>query len=83
MEIDTGSFRALSARADAVDAIAADVAELRRILGAQVFEADTAFAAGVALGEARVQGRAAGGRHARPRTGRSGHLRLVSGGGAS
>jgi hypothetical protein len=57
MEVDTGSFRALTARADAVNAIAADVAQIRRLLGAQVFEADRTFAAGMALGEA---GRAPG-----------------------
>lgn len=78
MQVDTGSFRALTARADAVDAVAADVAQIKRLLAAQQFEMDRTFAAGVALGEERSA--PAGGRHARPRAGRPGYLRLVSGG---
>jgi hypothetical protein len=35
MEVNTDSFRALTARADAVDAIAADVAQIRRHLASQ------------------------------------------------
>lgn len=84
MEVDTGSFRALTARADAVDALAADVAQIKRHLAAQEFAVERTFDAGYAAGRAStglpVHDRAAGARHARPRGGRHAHLRLVASG---
>jgi hypothetical protein len=74
VNVDTGQFRALTARADAVDALAAEVAAIKRQMAGRQHGEDAAFAAGVALGEAR---RTAGGRHARPRRPRPAHLRLA------
>ncbi len=87
MQIDTGQFMAIKARADAADALAGDDEALRRHLAAQEWALDRTFDAGYVTGRASaalpVQVRAAGGRHVRPRAGRPGYLRLVSGGGGA
>jgi hypothetical protein len=82
MNVDTGSFRAITARADAVDTVAAEVARLAdRVEGLvkREFAVAAIYEAGQASTGAPVQRRPEGGRHARPRGERPGYLRLVSG----
>ena len=83
MFIDTGEFAAIRDRADSVDAIAADVAEIRLKFRSLEFNRLVAFAEGAAHEAERALLRAqrGPGRHVRPRGERPGHLRLVSGGG--
>jgi hypothetical protein len=92
MEVDTGQFRAIRDRADAVDAITAEVARLteqagrayrNQFLSNVILDAvrDGGYDDGFAAGRASAGRHRAGARHARPRTGQRGHLRLVGGAG--
>jgi hypothetical protein len=87
MEVDTGTFRALTARADAVDALSADVSRIRQHLEVlamlrvvQELPDDRAIlrAAQELADAAGPAPRASRGRHAARRPG---YLRLVGGGG--
>ncbi|HEX3963825.1 MAG TPA: hypothetical protein VHZ03_45485 [Trebonia sp.] len=78
MQVDTGSFRALTARADAVDAIAADVAQIRQNLARAQGVSDAMSEAWIAEGRRREAEERAP-RHARPRRPAPGYLRLVGG----
>lgn len=79
MEIDTGTFRALTAAVEGMNAIAADVAGIKDQLRQLHFNRLAAFAEGAAHEAERALLRAQRppGRHARPRGERPGHLRAV------
>jgi hypothetical protein len=81
MEVDTGSFRALQARAGTMEALAADVAQIRQELASQLPAASfgaAMFDAAVAEGRRREAEERAP-RHARPRRNSPAYLRLVTG----
>lgn len=82
MNVDTGSFRALQDRADTLDALAAEVSRLAG-LGTVLSDAAAEMFCWrqlVELGRRLERGEAPGPRHARARTGRHRHLRVVDGG---
>jgi hypothetical protein len=76
MEVDTGSFRALTRQ---VAALGAEVRELARAQLAGQLERAALLEEGERRAMARMPGRRPEGRHARPRGDRHG-LRLVGGG---
>lgn len=85
MNVDTGQFAAIRARADSVDALTAEVSRLAGIAEALSAAAAQQFIAGtfVELGRELERQETAGqqpGRHARPRRAIPGYLRLMSGG---
>jgi hypothetical protein len=69
MNVDTDQFAAIKARADGMDLLAADVAEINRLLRGMHFDRTAAFAEGAAYEAEQALRR--GPRHARPRGERS------------